>query len=92
MNQNGFEVNFDGIVGPTHNYSALSYGNVASMQHGKQTSNPRAAALQGLEKMKLACGSRCQTSGTSSPRKTPFTLIESFRLHRSRQKYPRKSV
>jgi succinylarginine dihydrolase len=26
-----FEINFDGLVGPTHNYSALSWGNVASM-------------------------------------------------------------
>ena len=53
MNQNGFEVNFDGIVGPSHNYSGLSYGNTASMEHKKQTSNPRAAAIEGLEKMKL---------------------------------------
>ncbi len=50
---NAFEVNFDGLVGPTHNYSGLSYGNVASMQHQMEVSNPREAALQGLEKMKL---------------------------------------
>jgi succinylarginine dihydrolase len=47
------EVNFDGLVGPTHNYSGLSTGNVASMQHGNQTSHPREAALQGLKKMAL---------------------------------------
>jgi succinylarginine dihydrolase len=47
------EVNFDGLVGPTHNYSGLSYGNVASMEHRLAVSNPRAAVLQGLEKMKL---------------------------------------
>ena len=47
------EFNFDGIVGPTHNYSGLSYGNVASTKHGSQTSSPRAAALQGLAKMKF---------------------------------------
>ena len=46
------EYNFDGIVGPTHNYSGLSHGNVASTSHRHQASNPRAAALQGLEKMK----------------------------------------
>ncbi len=46
-----FEVNFDGIVGPTHNYSGLAYGNVASIQNKQTESNPRAAALQGLEKM-----------------------------------------
>ncbi|MCC5882013.1 MAG: N-succinylarginine dihydrolase [Halomonas sp.] len=46
------EVNFDGLVGPTHNYSGLAHGNVASMSHGGLLSNPREAALQGLEKMK----------------------------------------
>lgn len=46
-----FEVNFDGIIGPTHNYSGLSYGNTASMEHGSIASNPKKAALQGLAKM-----------------------------------------
>lgn len=46
------EVNFDGLVGPTHNYSGLSIGNQASMSHGGQASNPRKAALQGLAKMR----------------------------------------
>ena len=46
-----FEVNFDGIVGPTHNYSGLSFGNVASLTHKDEPSNPKEAALQGLEKM-----------------------------------------
>ena len=45
-----FEVNFDGLVGPNHNYSGLSSGNVASEKHGGQYSNPREAALQGLAK------------------------------------------
>lgn len=47
-----FEVNFDGLVGPTHNYSGLSFGNVASMTHARTVSSPREAALQGLEKMR----------------------------------------
>lgn len=47
-----FEVNFDGLVGPTHNYAGLSYGNVASMSHKALISNPKEAALQGLQKMK----------------------------------------
>ena len=47
------EYNFDGIVGPTHNYAGLSSGNVASMSHGGQISNPRRAALQGLAKVRL---------------------------------------
>lgn len=46
------EFNFDGLVGPTHNYAGLSFGNVASATHQLQTSHPRQAALQGLEKMK----------------------------------------
>jgi len=47
------EYNFDGLVGPTHNYGGLSPGNVASTRHGGQASNPREAALQGLEKMRF---------------------------------------
>jgi succinylarginine dihydrolase len=50
------EYNFDGLVGPTHNYGGLSPGNVASAQHGGELSNPRAAALQGLEKMRFVHG------------------------------------
>lgn len=46
------EMNFDGLVGPTHNYAGLSLGNLASRDHGGQTSHPRAAALQGLAKMR----------------------------------------
>lgn len=46
------EANFDGLVGPTHNYSGLSFGNVASLNSSNQASNPKAAAKQGLEKMK----------------------------------------
>lgn len=47
------EYNFDGLCGPTHNYGGLSPGNVASMAHGGTHSNPRAAALQGLGKMRF---------------------------------------
>jgi succinylarginine dihydrolase len=47
------EWSFDGLVGPTHNYGGLSLGNVASMTHGGNASSPRAAALQGLEKMRF---------------------------------------
>ncbi len=47
-----FEVNFDGLVGPTHNYGGLSYGNVASQGNSQLASNPREAARQGLAKMK----------------------------------------
>nr|BCB97557.1 succinylarginine dihydrolase [Shewanella vesiculosa] len=47
-----FEANFDGLVGPTHNYAGLSFGNVASFSNAAQTSNPKAAAKQGLQKAK----------------------------------------
>ncbi len=47
------EVNFDGLVGPTHNYAGLSLGNRASMGNAGKTSSPRRAALQGLQKMRL---------------------------------------
>ena len=46
-------MNFDGLVGPTHFYGGLSPGNVSSANHKNQISNPKKAALQGLEKMKL---------------------------------------
>ncbi len=46
------EMNFDGLVGPTHNYAGLSYGNVASLNNAKGVSQPKQAALQGLVKMK----------------------------------------
>jgi succinylarginine dihydrolase len=46
------EAQLDGLVGPTHNYAGLSPGNVASTSHGGQASSPKAAALQGLAKMK----------------------------------------
>jgi succinylarginine dihydrolase len=48
-----YEINFDGIIGPTHNYAGLSYGNVASMQNKRAVSHPKQAALQGLAKMKF---------------------------------------
>ncbi|GAA4014722.1 N-succinylarginine dihydrolase [Sphingomonas swuensis] len=46
------EINFDGLVGPSHNYGGLSLGNLASARNLGQLSFPRAAALQGLEKMR----------------------------------------
>ena len=54
------EINFDGIVGPSHNYSGLSLGNLAATGHAGLVSHPRAAALEGVEKMRanLALGLR----------------------------------
>ena len=52
------EINFDGIVGPSHNYAGLSLGNLASTRNAGDVSQPRAAALQGIDKMRanLALG------------------------------------
>ncbi len=47
------EANLDGLVGPTHHYGGLAQGNVASQVNALTLSNPRKAALQGLDKMKL---------------------------------------
>lgn len=54
------EINFDGIIGPTHNYAGLSRGNIASASNAGDVSQPRAAALQGIDKMRhnLALGLR----------------------------------
>ncbi|CAN5410997.1 N-succinylarginine dihydrolase [soil metagenome] len=46
------EANADGLIGPTHSYAGLSPGNLAAMGNAGNTSNPRAAVLQGLDKMK----------------------------------------
>lgn len=46
------EVNFDGLVGLTHHYAGLSFGNEASTRNQHQQSSPRLAARQGLLKMK----------------------------------------
>jgi succinylarginine dihydrolase len=52
------EINFDGIVGPSHNYGGLSFGNLASTRNAGKISKPRAAAIQGIDKMRanLALG------------------------------------
>jgi succinylarginine dihydrolase len=64
------EINFDGIVGPSHNYAGLSLGNLASARHAREVSQPRAAALQGLDKMRanLALG---LTQGIFAPHPRP---------------------
>lgn len=52
------EINFDGLVGPSHNYAGLSPGNLAATSNAGKVSHPRAAALQGIAKMRanLALG------------------------------------
>jgi succinylarginine dihydrolase len=50
------EINFDGIIGPSHNYAGLSLGNLASAANAMNVSRPRDAALQGIEKMRHNLG------------------------------------
>lgn len=51
-----FEFNCDGLIGPSHNYCGLSFGNVASAANKNAISNPKEAAKQGLEKMYFLTG------------------------------------
>ncbi len=44
------EINIDGLVGPSHHFGGLGVGNVASHEHQHQRSNPRQAAMEGLQK------------------------------------------
>lgn len=64
------EANFDGLVGPTHNYSGLSYGNVASAKNQAVPSNPKQAAKQGLAKMK-ALSDMGMLQGVLAPQERP---------------------
>jgi succinylarginine dihydrolase len=52
------EINFDGLVGPSHNYAGLSPGNLAASANAGMVSQPRDAALEGIAKMRanLALG------------------------------------
>lgn len=65
------EVNFDGLVGPTHSYAGLSYGNVASQKNAGREASPLRAVLQGLAKMRalVALG---LVQGVLPPHERPF--------------------
>ncbi len=65
------EFNFDGIPGPTHNYSGLATGNVASEHNAGLIANPREAALQGLSKMR-ALAARGFPQAVLPPHERPF--------------------
>lgn len=65
-----FEANFDGLVGPTHNYAGLSFGNVASQSNAAHVSNPKDAAKQGLKKAK-ALADMGMVQGMLAPQERP---------------------
>lgn len=76
--KNAREYNFDGLVGPSHNYAGLSFGNVASFSNVKSASNPKQAALQGLAKMR-ALASRGFAQALLPPQMRPnFRLLRSI--------------
>jgi succinylarginine dihydrolase len=64
------DTNFDGIPGPTHNYSGLAHGNLAAERNALQVANPREAALQGLAKMR-ALAARGYAQGVLPPQERP---------------------
>ncbi|MEO8487776.1 MAG: N-succinylarginine dihydrolase [Betaproteobacteria bacterium] len=66
----GIDVQFDGIPGPTHNYSGMSRGNLASERHAGRASNPREAALQGLAKL-CAIATRGYAQAVLPPHERP---------------------
>lgn len=65
------EANFDGLIGPTHNYGGLSEGNLASAGNAGLISRPKAAALQGLAKMKFM-HEKGMWQGLLPPQQRPF--------------------
>ena len=65
------EANFDGLVGPTHSYAGLSYGNVASQKNVGRDASPLRAVLQGLEKMRTLA-SLGLVQGVLPPHERPF--------------------
>lgn len=68
------EINFDGLVGPSHNYAGLSLGNLASASNAGEVSYPRAAALQGLGKMRHNIGLGL-TQGLFAPLPRPNPVL-----------------
>ena len=66
----GYEINFDGLVGPTHHYAGLSFGNEASTKNQNNLSNPKLAAKQGLLKMK-ALADMGLKQGVFAPQERP---------------------
>lgn len=65
------EANFDGLVGPTHNYGGLAPGNLASANNQGSVSSPRAGVLEGLAKAKSLADSGL-VQGLLPPQERPF--------------------
>ncbi len=86
-----YELNMDGLVGPTHNYAGLAAGNVASINNAFSTSNPQAAALQGLEKMRLLFNMGLK-QGILPPHQRPnLHLLDQLGFHGKPEEQTRKA-
>ena len=72
------EINFDGLIGPIHNYAGLSPGNVASATNAGAVSRPRAAALQGLAKMRRLMDLGLTQGFFPPPRRPAARLLRTF--------------
>ena len=70
------EINFDGLIGPTHNYAGLSFGNVASANYKHSVSFPRQAALQGLAKMETIAAMGTQQFFLPPPCRPNFSALK----------------
>jgi len=70
------EVNFDGLIGPSHNYGGLSDGNLASSKNEGLVSRPKEAALQGLEKMRLLVKADLMQGVLPPPLRPNMDLLE----------------
>lgn len=69
------ELQLDRLVGPTHHFGGLGVGNLASQQNAGKSSNPAAAALQGLEKMRMVAAWTQMQLVTPPQRRPDFQLL-----------------
>lgn len=72
------EYNFDGLVGASHHYGGLAHGNLAAQAHSGQTADPRAAALQGLAKMRRVMQSGCAQGWLPPPLRPDWNFLASI--------------
>ncbi len=84
---NAWEVNFDGLVGLTHHYAGLSFGNEASTRHRFQVSNPRLAAKQGLLKMKALADAGFPQAGSHRTSARLFRFCVNWDLAAAMSRY-----
>lgn len=65
------EANFDGLIGPTHHYAGQAHGNLAASSNAMSVAQPKAAALEGLGKMRALVNAGL-IQGVLPPHDRPF--------------------